>query len=447
MLRVEEKKSFEEKELFQIQEKEVKPLAFRMRPRNLDEVVGQPHLTGSKGILRKIVKTGFLPSLIFWGPPGSGKTSIAYLVAKACKYQFISISAVTSGVKEIREAVKEAENDLKFRNKKTVFFIDEIHRFHKGQQSLLLPHVEEGIVTLIGSTTENPSFEIIAPLLSRSQVVVFQKIPIEELVSLLERALEDERGLKDEGIKVEEDALLFIAQLSDGDARQALNLLEVASRIAQRENEGKIGIKFLQDTFSKTSYLYDKSGEEHFNLLSAYHKSLRGSDPDAAVYWLARMLEGGEDPHVILRRLVACASEDVGNADPYALLVAVAAQEAYDFLGEPEGRLSLAQATIYVASAPKSNASYQALNQAVADVKEYGALPVPLHLRNAPTGMMKEMGFGREYRYPHNFTGAFVEQEYLPPQLQGKTYFHPHDRGYEKTIGERLRLLWKGQKY
>ena len=267
-----EKKSFEEKELFQIQEKEVKPLAFRMRPRSLDEVVGQPHLTGREGILRKIVETGFLPSLIFWGPPGSGKTSVAHIVAKACKYQFISISAVTSGVKEIREAVKEAENDLKFHHKKTVFFIDEIHRFHKGQQSLLLPHVEEGIVTLIGSTTENPSFEIIAPLLSRSQVIVFKKIPVEDLVRLLKNTLEDERGLKDEGIRVEEDALFFMAQLADGDARQALNFLEVASRIAQQENNGVIGIKFLQDTFHKTSYLYDNR-EEHFNLLSAYHKS------------------------------------------------------------------------------------------------------------------------------------------------------------------------------
>lgn len=440
---MEEKRLFEEKELFQIQDKEVQPLAFRMRPRNLDEVVGQPHLTGDSGILRKIVKTGFLPSLIFWGPPGSGKTSVAYLVAEACNYRFTSISAVSSGVKEIREAVKEAQDNLKFHHRKTVFFIDEIHRFHKGQQSLLLPHVEEGIVTLIGSTTENPSFEIISPLLSRSRVIVFQKIPAEDLVSLLKRTLEDERGLKDQKIKVEEEALFFIAQLADGDARQALNLLEVASYIAQRENEGEIGIQFLRDTFHKNFYLYDKSGEEHFNLLSAYHKSLRGSDPDAAIYWLVRMLEGGEDPHAILRRLIACASEDVGNADPRALLIAVAAQEAYDFLGEPEGRLALAQATLYIASAPKSNASYRALNQALADVKEYGALPVPLHLRNAPTGMMKEMGFGKEYRYPHDFPGAFVEQEYLPSQLKGKTYFHPHERGYEKTIRERLRTLWK----
>ncbi len=418
------------------------PLAFRLRPRTLEEVLGQPHLTGEKGILRRIVASQTLPSLIFWGPPGSGKTSVAHLLVQAFRHEMISISAVAAGVKEIRDAVKVAEDNLKLYGKRTVFFIDEIHRFHKGQQSLLLPYVEEGTVVLFGSTTENPSFEIIAPLLSRAQVVVFRPLSEEALLLLLQRALQDERGLKNLPFKIEEDSLRFLARIADGDARRELNLLELGVNIARAEKRDVLTVEFLQEFLVKNFLLYDKSGEEHYNLLSAYHKSLRGSDPHAAVYWLARMLEAGENPRSILRRLVACASEDVGNADPQALLLAVAAHEAFEFLGEPEGRLALAQATIYVACAPKSNASYMALGRAIADVKKYGSLPVPLHLRNAPTRMMKEMGYGEEYQYAHNFPGAFVKQEYLPSELGGRAYFQPSERGYEKLLKDRLKKLW-----
>lgn len=421
------------------------PLAHRMRPRNLAELVGQPELTGKNGLLRRISESGNLPSLVFWGPPGSGKTSAAFIMAEICDHEIISLSAVASGVKDMKEAVKKARQERSTTGRKTVFFVDEIHRFHKGQQSFLLPYVEDGTITLIGATTENPSFEVIAPLLSRCQVVSFKKVPREGIESLLRHSLDDARGLQGEYL-VDDEAVSFLALLADGDARQALNYLEIAHRVAASE-QVPVTKDFLKTVFTRSTFLYDKSGDEHYNMLSAYHKSLRGSDPDAAVYWMNRMLEAGEDPHVVLRRLVACASEDVGNADPRALLMAVAAKEAYDFLGEPEGRLALSQATLYVASAPKSNASCQALNRSRADVRKYGALPVPLHLRNAPTRLMESAGFGKGYRYAHDFPKGFAEQEFLPGELEKAVYYRPVERGYEKLIGQWLRSLWGAHKY
>ncbi|MEI6157591.1 MAG: replication-associated recombination protein A [Atribacterota bacterium] len=422
------------------------PLAYRMRPRALDDVVGQPHLTGENGLLRRILQTGILPSMIFWGPPGSGKTSTAMLLAESCQYAMISISAVASGVREIRECIQRAEENLQVHSRKTVFFIDEIHRFHKGQQSVLLPYVESGVVILIGSTTENPSFEVIAPLLSRTQVILFRKILVMDIATLIRRSVGSSRGLNVPDLSIDEDSIQFIASLADGDARQALNELEIIYNVSKKEKK-PISLSLLGDVFQKKSFLYDKTGEEHFNMLSAFHKSLRGSDPDAALYWMCRMLEAGEDPNTIFRRLVACASEDVGNADPRALLVAVAAQQAYDFLGEPEGRLSLSQAITYVASAPKSNASSSGLHLASSDVRAFGSLPVPLHLRNAPTNLMKKIGYGKEYKYAHDYPGAFIEQEFRPPELEKHLYYRPTERGYEKMIGAWLRQLWKTKKY
>ncbi|MCD6155585.1 MAG: replication-associated recombination protein A [Candidatus Atribacteria bacterium] len=435
-------RSSEEPGLFTPPEKTRQPLAARMRPKTLDELVGQAHLTGPEGILRRIVETGYLPSLIFWGPPGSGKTSAAFILADLLRYELIAISAVSSGIKEIREAIKKAESNFSLYGKKTIFFIDEIHRFHKGQQSVLLPYVEEGVVILIGSTTENPSFEVIAPLLSRTQVLIFNKISSEELVTLLKKALSDPRGLDGKSLKVANEALRFICDLADGDARRALNFLEFAYLTARKEKRKELDLDFAKKLFERHTFLYDKSGETHYDLLSAYHKSLRGSDPDAALYWMCRMFEAGEAPSAIARRLIACASEDVGNADPYALLLATAAWEAYNFLGEPEGRLALAQATIYVACAPKSNASYRALQEATADVRRKGSLPVPLHLRNPITSLMKDLRYGENYLYAHDFPKGFVKQNYFPPELQGRVYYRPTDRGYEKKLRQNLESLW-----
>ncbi len=413
------------------------PLAERLRPRDLSEFVGQKHLLGKGRLLSRLLARKKLPSLILWGPPGCGKTTLARLLAKETGARFLTLSAVEAGLKEMREIVKEAEKNSSL-GQKTILFVDEIHRFNRAQQDFLLPFVEKGTLILIGATTENPSFRVIAPLLSRTKVLMLKPLDSEEILLILKRALEEERGLAGK-IEVEEGVLELLAEASQGDARVALNFLEALAEIAPEEgNRKRIARSLLEEVALEKPLLYDRAGEEHYNLLSAFHKSLRGSDPDAALYWLARMLEAGEDPLVIVRRLIAAAAEDVGNADPQALLVAVAAKEALEFLGLPEGELVLAQATVYVASAPKSNACYRALKAAREDVKRYGALPVPLSLRNPETALMRALGYGKGYRYPHHYPGAYIRQDYFPEKLVGRRYYQPSERGFEKEIKRRL---------
>jgi putative ATPase len=420
------------------------PLADRMRPRTLDEFVGQPHLLGEGKVLRVALEQGDVPSLILWGPPGTGKTSLAILMAGRVKAVFIPFSAVTSGIKEIKEVIAEADRRLRGGGQRTILFIDEIHRFNKAQQDAFLPHVERGTITLIGATTENPSFEVIAPLLSRAKVLVLHPLSEDEVRLILDRALEDaDRGLGKKHLRVAEDAVAAITRWANGDARAALNLLELSARLAEASDQpGTITLAVVQEAAQGRSLLYDKAGEEHYNLISALHKSLRGSDPDAALYWLARMLASGEDPLYIARRLIRFASEDIGNADPSALSLAVAAKEAYHFLGTPEGELALAQCVTYLATAPKSNAVYVAFGEAQADVAAAPADPVPLHIRNAPTTLMKEVGYAEGYKYAHDYEGARVEQEYLPESLRGRVYYRPTDRGLEAEIQKRL-ATWR----
>ncbi len=412
-----------------------------MRPTTLKEFVGQEHLLGEGKILRAAIDAGDLPSLILWGPPGCGKTTLAWLLAEQLRTAFVPFSAVTSGIKEIKEVIASSERS-QGHGGRTLLFVDEIHRFNKAQQDAFLPHVERGTIVLIGATTENPSFEVIAPLLSRAKVLTLHQLAEEEVILILRRALEDqERGLGRLAIEADEEALGCIARLCAGDARVALNTLELAAQMVGREPQGsrRLTLSLAQEAGQRRAFLYDKAGEEHFNLISALHKSLRGSDPDASLYWLARMLASGEDPLYIARRLVRFASEDIGNADPQALQVAVAAKEAYHFLGSPEGELALAQAAVYLATAPKSNAVYVAFGEAQRDVEAAPLQGVPLHLRNAPTPLMKELGYGIDYQYPHDLPDAFAEQNYLPERLKGRIYYHPTDRGLEAEIGRRLR--------
>ena len=412
-----------------------------MRPRTLAEYVGQAHLLGEGSLVRRAIEEDHLFSMIFWGPPGSGKTTLAQVIANETHSHFTSFSAVLSGVKEIRAVVDEAKARWRDRRKKTLLFVDEIHRFNKAQQDAFLPHVESGLITLIGATTENPSFEIIAPLLSRSRVILLNPFSDGDLISILERAVADrERGLGGLSLEVEPDALSAIVWSADGDARTALNTLEAAvSLIAPGPGgEKKITRSMVEQAFQKKLLLYDKGGEEHYNLISALHKSLRGSDPDAALYWLGRMLAAGEDPLFIARRMIRFASEDVGNADPRALMVCIAAMQAFQFIGLPEGELALAQAAVYLATATKSNALYTGYGRVRETINRTGALPVPLHIRNAPTRLMKDLGYGKGYLYAHDFDDAYVSQEYLPDILKGQTYYLPSDRGYEKIIRERM---------
>ncbi|UCD70729.1 MAG: replication-associated recombination protein A [Syntrophobacterales bacterium] len=424
------------------------PLADRMRPTSLLEIVGQDHLLGKGKPLRNAIEKDQISSMIFWGPPGSGKTTLARIIATATNSRFISFSAVLSGVKEIREVTNEAEGQRRFHHRRTILFVDEIHRFNKAQQDAFLPHVESGLLILIGATTENPSFEVISPLLSRTRVFTLQPLTRDQLLVILNRALNDEeRGLGKLTVELETHLLDHIAAMADGDARIALNALEMAVMTTPpgRKHVRRITLKTLEAVMQRKALLYDKNGEEHYNLISALHKSLRGGDPDAALYWLGRMLEAGEDPLYIARRMVRFASEDIGNADPQALQVAVSAMQAFNFVGLPEGNLALAQAAVYLATAPKSNALYTAYRNVQKDIQRTLSLSVPLHLRNAPTKLMKELGYGKGYKYPHDFPDHFVEENYLPKDLKGRIYYRPTNQGFEGEIRKRLDKWRKGK--
>jgi len=416
------------------------PLAERMRPRTLDELVGQESLLGPGRPLRLAVEQDRLQSIILWGPPGTGKTTIARLIAGVTRAHFVAFSAVLAGIKDIRTVMADAEAARRRRGRRTILFIDEIHRFNKAQQDAFLPRVEAGDIVLIGATTENPSFEVNSALLSRSRVYVLQPLGAEGIVRILRRALGDtDRGLGTLTIKADDEALNAMARYANGDARVALNLLELASATAASTR--RIDAPLVADLAQTRALLYDKTGEEHYNLISALHKSMRNSDPDAAVYWLARMLEAGEDPLYVARRLVRFASEDIGNADPQALALAVAAKEAVHFVGMPEGNTALAQAAIYLAVAPKSNAVYKAYLSAASAAAHETAEPVPLHLRNAPTGLMKTLDYGKGYRSAHDEPEGVAEMECLPPAHRGRRFYQPTDRGVEAAIGARLRTV------
>ena len=418
------------------------PLAERMRPRTLDEIVGQDDILAPGKPLREAIERDLLQSIILWGPPGTGKTTLARVIAEVTHAHFVPFSAVLSGIKEIKEVMAAAQDRRRRMGRRTIVFVDEIHRFNKAQQDAFLPRVEAGDIVLIGATTENPSFEVNAALLSRSKVFVLKALPAEAIEGILRRALTDkERGLGTMDIDVTDEALSAIASFANGDARSALNLLEFAAASAPIDPETmvrQLGMAQLDQSIQRRALLYDKGGEEHYNLISALHKSMRNSDPDAAVYWVARMLEAGEDPLYIARRLIRFASEDIGNADPQALTVAVAAKDAAHFIGMPEGNTALAQAAIYLATAPKSNAVYMAYNAAAADAHTQAAEPVPLHLRNAPTKLMKQLDYGKGYEYAHNDRDAITGMDCLPPSLAGKTYYEPTERGFEKELKRRL---------
>ncbi len=421
------------------------PLAARMRPTTLAEFVGQEHIVGQGRVLRRAIDAGNLPSVVLWGPPGSGKTTLANIMAQATNAYFAPVSAVSAGVADLRRIIEEARERRKMSSQKTILFIDEIHRFNKSQQDAILPYVEDGTVTLIGATTENPSFEVISPLLSRAQVFTLKSLSHDEIGTIIRRALEDKvRGLGAFSVSLDDDALEHLITMANNDARAALNALEVAAMTTPPDEDGQrhVNLATVEDALQQRALLYDHGGEQHYDIISALHKTIRGSDPDAALYWLARMIEAGEDPLFIVRRLIRAASEDVGMADPQALVVCMAAQQAVHFVGMPEANLALAQAAVYLATAPKSNALYVAYGKAQREVVKGRNEPVPLHLRNPVTKLMKSLDYGKGYKYAHDFPGHFVRQQNLPDALKGKQFYQPSDQGFEKMVQARLRLWW-----
>lgn len=440
-------------DMFERQSEEQKtqqaPLATRMRPSNLHDFVGQQHLVGEGRVLRKAIEAGRLPSIVLWGPPGSGKTTLAYVIANTTNAHFSAVSAVSAGVADLRRIIEEAKERRKVYQQKTILFIDEIHRFNKTQQDAILPYVEDGTVILIGATTENPSFEVTSPLLSRSQVLTLNPLAEDEIRVIIMRAMRDRlRGLGALNVEIAPEALDHLVTMSKGDARIALNALELAVMSTPPDAQAKrnVPLSTVEDAVQHPVLRYDRAGDQHYDLISALHKSMRGSDPDASLYWLARMLEAGEDPLYIARRMVRFASEDVGMADPQALVIAMAAQQAVHFIGMPEGNLALAEAAVYLATAPKSNSLYEAYSRVQDDIKKGSADSVPLHLRNPVTPLMKQVGYGDGYKYAHDYPEHFVEQQNLPESLQGRQYYHPGEQGYEKQVIKRLKSWWKGKK-